>query len=125
MTRAHLILFVVVLVLVVGGCQANAKLVPADVDEAMPGSPQGQAEPLAGTAITRKDPLPASENQRRRFVPLDNPVFIEPKTATLNPDDLVLGFSTGKEARAYPITMMRDHHIINDEIQGNPLLVTY
>jgi len=29
------------------------------------------------------------------------------------------------EARAYPIRMLRFHHIVNDQVSGRPILITY
>ena len=67
-----------------------------------------------------------SANRRvGRFVPLDNPAFIPADAASLEQDDLVLGYAVEGEARAYPIAMMRFHHIINDEILEEPVLITY
>ena len=60
------------------------------------------------------------------FVPLDNPVFIEPSAATfLADDELVLGLEWNGEARAYPVRMMVYHHVVNDEVSGSPVLITY
>jgi hypothetical protein len=60
------------------------------------------------------------------FVPLDDPAFIPAGAAAfLGDDDLVLGYAQEGEARAYPVSMLFWHHIINDTVQGVPLLVTY
>ena len=59
-------------------------------------------------------------------MPLDDPAFIPASTATfLGDDELVLGYDRDGEARAYPVSMMFWHHIINDTVQGRPLLATY
>ena len=60
------------------------------------------------------------------FVPLDNPAFISPDEASfLGDEELVLGYESEGEARAYPIRMMRFHHIVNDTVKGVPVLITY
>ncbi len=60
------------------------------------------------------------------FVPLDNPVFMLASEAShLGDDDLVLGYEYQGEARAYPLDMMRFHHIANDTVGGTPVLITY
>jgi len=60
------------------------------------------------------------------FIPLDNPVPVTAATATwLRPDDFVLGVERGGEARAYPISQIAYHHLVNDTIAGEPYLVTY
>ena len=40
-------------------------------------------------------------------------------------EDLVLGFVLNNEARAYPHKILDWHEIINDNIQGNDIVVTY
>ncbi|MBI4328364.1 MAG: DUF3179 domain-containing protein [Chloroflexi bacterium] len=60
------------------------------------------------------------------FVPLDDPAFLKAQEATFLPDDdLVLGLEWAGEARAYPVRMVRYHHIVNDAAAGRPLLITY
>ena len=57
---------------------------------------------------------------------LDNPVFISAAAATfLEDDELVMGLEWNGEARAYPIRMMVYHHVVNDDVYGSPVLVTY
>ncbi len=63
---------------------------------------------------------------RSRFVPLDNPDVVTAEAATfLRPDDRVLALTVGGESRAYPINMMTFHHVANDILGGNPVLVTF
>ena len=65
-------------------------------------------------------------NRRTPFVPLDNPAFLAAEQATYLPgDDLVLGLVWDDEPRAYPIRMLRFHHIVNDSVSGRPVLITY
>ena len=40
-------------------------------------------------------------------------------------NDLVLGIESDGEARAYPVSMIFYHHIVNDTIGGRPILITY
>ena len=62
-----------------------------------------------------------------QFIPLDNPVFVSAANAParVQPESFVLGFDWNGEARAYPLDMMWWHHIVNDTIGGDPVLVTY
>ena len=63
---------------------------------------------------------------RSRFVPLDNPDVVTAEAATfLRPDDRVLALTVNGESRAYPINMMTFHHVANDILGGNPVLVTF
>ncbi len=72
------------------------------------------------------DDISASYQRDSRFVPLDNPDFIAADEAGfLDAEDLVLGLTIAGESRAYPISMMTYHHIVNDTIGGRPILITF
>lgn len=59
--------------------------------------------------------------------PIDNPNFesIESASAWLQPQSPVLVFAHNGIARAYPLAIMTRHEIVNDEIDGLPIAVTY
>ena len=79
-------------------------------------TPTLDATPEVDTTYQRRTP----------FVPLDNPGLLSADRGTyLLNDDLVLGLEWGGEARAYPVRMLRFHHIVNDTVAGRPLLITY
>ena len=62
----------------------------------------------------------------RGFVPLDEPSFLAAHEAGyLGDEELVLGVEWAGEVRAYPVRMLRFHHIVNDTVDGKPLLVAY
>jgi hypothetical protein len=72
------------------------------------------------------DPEGLSIGPGSRFAVLNDPAVIPGTQASwLTPDELVLGVVVGDEARAYPISQMAYHHIANDQIDGEPYLVTY
>ena len=80
----------------------------------------------ATTTDASDDDISASYQRDSRFVPLDNPDFIAADEAVfLDADDLVLGLTIEGESRAYPISMMTYHHIVNDTIGGRPILITF
>jgi len=57
---------------------------------------------------------------------LDGPLFGPLEEATyLTDDDLVVGFSFGGEYRAYPHNILDWHEIVNDEVKGAKIAVTY
>jgi hypothetical protein len=43
----------------------------------------------------------------------------------LRPDSLVVGVAVGAEARAYPHNVLWWHEIVNDELGGRPIVVSY
>jgi len=45
--------------------------------------------------------------------------------ASFAPDDWVLGVSLGEKAKAYPWSYIQQEFVINDEIAGEPVVVTY
>ena len=84
-------------------------------------APTTSGEPRAEDA----DASPGSQ-RNSRFVPLDNPEILTAEAATfLQPDDRVLGLTVSGESRAYPINMMTFHHVANDIVGGQPVLVTF
>lgn len=57
---------------------------------------------------------------------IDNPKFTSASDVNfLQPDDLVIGVKVGEEIRAYPHPILDWHEIVNDDIAGLPLAVTY
>ena len=59
-------------------------------------------------------------------MPLDDPSFLTAAEADyLGDEELVLGVEWAGEVRAYPVRMLRYHHVVNDTVGGEPLLVTY
>ncbi len=60
------------------------------------------------------------------FPPLDYPQVVAAADADWMEDNfLVLGAVQNGEARAYPLFMMTFHHVANDELGGEPYLVTF
>ncbi len=59
--------------------------------------------------------------------PLDDPTFVAPDEADnwLEDTEPVIALVHGGEARAYPIQVLTWHEIVNDEVAGTPLAVTY
>jgi hypothetical protein len=58
---------------------------------------------------------------------IDHPTFydIEGANQEYEPDELVIGIELNGESRAYPIDLLSRHEIVNDEIQGKPIAVTW
>lgn len=57
---------------------------------------------------------------------IDNPKFISANDANfLNATDPGIGLTIGSEHRFYPYRILVWHEIVNDTVQGKPVLVTY
>lgn len=57
---------------------------------------------------------------------IDNPRFIRGRDARhLKQGDRVISITIGEETRAYPLRILVWHEIVNDEIDGVPIAVTY
>jgi hypothetical protein len=57
--------------------------------------------------------------------PVYDPQFLHADQASLQDDELVMGLAIGGEAKAYPVTVLRFREMVNDEIAGWPVLVTW
>ncbi len=62
---------------------------------------------------------------RDRIRPVYSPLVVAPEMAALSSDDLVIGVSIAGESRAYPIRPLRFREMVNDELGGTPILVTW
>jgi hypothetical protein len=59
------------------------------------------------------------------FHPIPGAEFVKPAEAKLDAKEMVMAVGSGRDARAYPIRQMAYHHILNDEVEGRPIVVTY
>ena len=82
-----------------------------DVSEA------GEDRELEIVRLLGKDAIPA----------ILEPEFVSISEADLwmSPDEDVLGVSIGGEDRAYPVSMLSRHEIVNDVVGGEPVAVTW
>ena len=62
---------------------------------------------------------------RDRIPPIDNPEFAPAAEAGWSDPEPGLLLVVGDTARFYPLAMLIVHEIVNDEIEGQPVLVTY
>ena len=58
---------------------------------------------------------------------LTNPEFISAPDADdfLESEDLVIGIVQGRTVRAYPLRILNWHEVVNDSIEGEPVVITY
>ncbi|MCY3959601.1 MAG: DUF3179 domain-containing protein [Chloroflexi bacterium] len=79
---------------------------------------------IASVPLSR---LQTNDLERFRAYPIDVPRFdeIDVANAFLDPREPVIQFTVGQTARAYPLRFLVWHEIVNDEVEGRPILVTY
>jgi hypothetical protein len=76
--------------------------VEIDVREILPGGPL-------------RDGIPA----------LANPAAVSAAASSWDDDEIVIGVELGAEARAYPLSVLVWHELVNDRLAGVPILVSY
>jgi hypothetical protein len=59
------------------------------------------------------------------FHPIAGPQFVAQSASKLDPKEMILAVHMENDARAYPISQMAYHHILNDVVAGVPIAVTY
>src|SRR5262245_29098050 len=62
---------------------------------------------------------------KKRIPALTDPPTVPAGTLALTPDELVLGAEADGEARMWPTSTLRVHHVVNDRLAGAPFLVTF
>ena len=63
--------------------------------------------------------------RRDSIPPIDDPVFVPAVEAEIGPDEPVLSVIINGDARAYPLSMLLWHEIVNDTVGGVPILVSF
>jgi hypothetical protein len=61
----------------------------------------------------------------KMFHPVSAANFVSADHASIKDSEMVLAMAVGDQQRAYPISIMAYHHILNDVLAGVPLAVTY
>ncbi len=59
------------------------------------------------------------------FHPIPAAQFVPQSQSKLDPKEMIMAVRFGGNARAYPISQMAYHHILNDVVDGMPIAVTY
>ena len=57
--------------------------------------------------------------------PIYNPKFVSLAEVNLDPEELVMGLLINGDARAYPVGIMRFREMVNDDVGGIPVLITW
>lgn len=60
------------------------------------------------------------------YITIDNPQFVSASQATfLSPNDLLIGVTDGKTAKAYPAAILAQHGVVQDRMGDGPIAVTW
>jgi hypothetical protein len=57
--------------------------------------------------------------------PVYEPEFVEASDSPLHKDELVMGVAIQGETKAYPVSVLRFREMVDDELGGLPILVTW
>ena len=57
--------------------------------------------------------------------PVYDPIFAGAIEAQLNDEELVMGVAIDGQAKAYPVSVLRFREMVDDELAGWPILVTW
>ncbi len=89
-------------------------------------SPSGWTTDFCQTTIDMSEVISGGV-PRDGIPPIDNPIFDDVSVATqwLQPQSPVIVVEVEGEARAYPLSILTRHEIVNDEIAGIPVAVTF
>jgi hypothetical protein len=111
---------------------------PETIDGSTSSQPPGISEDLDPIAQSDPDevydPVEAGEDlppgyrptlPRDAIRPIYEPVFVDGSNIDWSPDTLVIGVSGVEEAKAYPVTHLNSREIVNDTLEGDPILVTW
>jgi hypothetical protein len=59
------------------------------------------------------------------FAPVPSASFLPAHEADYEPTDMVMSVQLDGKVKAWPVRTMGYHHVFNDELAGQPLVVTY
>ena len=95
--------------------------------------PAATAPPGSGLGPETGQPLPVEDplyewNQllsRDSIRPIYDPEFVSADEANYSDDELVMGVEIDGQAKAYPVSVLNSREMVNDELAGKPILVTW
>jgi hypothetical protein len=112
---------------------------PPPTEAIVEAEPTGTPNPTATVPATDEPPAAATEEaseddyQIITLLPfdaipaIDDPTFYDAAEADqeYHPGELVIGVEVDGDARAYSVSLLSRHEIVNDEIGGHPISVTW
>jgi Protein of unknown function (DUF3179) len=119
---ARQLAIIMLLTLAVTGC-SRGMTDPLDRASRGSSSPETNAQPQP---LVDPDDIVSGGPPPDGIPPIDDPTFLTPEDASFLADsEPVLAVEIAGDARAYPLQIMIWHEIVNDEIGGIPVSVTY
>jgi hypothetical protein len=83
-------------------------------------------QPVNRSVPLTEAPEELIERLRDAIPPIHNPIYeTAERAAWLNENDMVLGYSAGGQAWAYPVKILNFHEIVNDTLNEEPVLISY
>lgn len=103
-------------VLLFGACGQSAMLSPPLRQDTETALPEATREPgFVGNQLISRDAIR----------PIYDPEFVPADEAGYAEDELVMGVAINGEAKAYPVSVLNGREMVNDELAGTPILVTW
>jgi len=133
MKTKYLTLFIVSLLLVTLLLGCTQKTPTSEPPQKTPVAPSPQEEydiktdPSGIKYIVEPDKIVGGGPPKDGIPSIDNPKYVPLQEADqwIQDNELVLGIIYKGVKRVYPLQIMVWHEIVNDEIAGDPLLITY
>ena len=100
----------------------------ASSDPSSPPEAATTAAPADFDPVREGEPTPEGFRQvlaRDQIEPIYGPEFTDAGSVDWPEDMLVLGVAGATEAKAYPITHLNRHEMVNDVLEGEPILATW
>lgn len=99
---------------------------PPDTTEVAAGVRVGPGD--AYNPVAAGESLPDGFRQllpRDAIAPVYDPQFVSAEAVTWPADAQVIGVAAGGQAKAYPVSFLNRREMVIDEINGDPILVTW
>ena len=129
--RTSLVVSLLLAVTLWGGCLSDNLSTPTGGIPAPSASPAyfGYVDEIIGAdgavAPSFVDDEYRQVRRRDDITPIYQPEFLSPGDAAVPPEELVIGLSINRDARAYPAGILYNREMVNDTVGGVPVLVTW
>ena len=99
---------------------ANNATLPAATAAPVPGLPAVSSREVVVDVSQFRQLLP-----RDAIAPVYDALFVSAESASLPPDELVIGVEINGESKAYPVGPLNFREMVNDTVGGVPVLVSW